>query len=74
MSVGLGSLVSVDWKAGVSLASSATKTLNEPFVALQLTLRQDDGKLVSRHVHLTLPEFHAVLNGLQDAQKAMARI
>jgi hypothetical protein len=74
MSLVIGSLVSVDWKAGVSLASSATKALNTPFVALQLTLRGADGKLVLKCVHLSLPEFHALLNGLTDAQKAMTRL
>jgi hypothetical protein len=74
MSVSVGSLVGLEWKAGVSLASSATRALNTPFVALQLTLKGPDGKLTSRHVQLTLAEFQAVLGGLLEAQKAMARI
>ena len=72
--VSLGELVNVDWKAGVSVASSHTRALNEPFVALQLSIRQADGKLLSRHVHLTLSEFQAVSAGLNEAQSAMTRL
>jgi hypothetical protein len=74
MSLSVGSLVSVDWKAGVSVASSHVRALNAPFVSLQLVLRGPDGKLASRSLSLSLPEFQALFNSLSDAQKAMTRL
>jgi len=55
--VGIGRLVDVKWKFGVSTCSNTCKNLNSPFVSLLLTVSDQDGNLSTHSMNLPLQEF-----------------
>ena len=50
-------LVSMDWKLGVAMSSSSCRSLNSPYVSLQLRIAEAGGNIRLQTVEMTIPEF-----------------
>ena len=50
-------LVSMDWKLGVAMSSSSCRSLNSPYVSLQLRIAESGGNIRLQTVEMTIPEF-----------------
>lgn len=52
----------MDWKLGVSISSSVCKSLNTPYVTLQLRVSESPGQVELRTVEMSLPQFQVMYN------------
>ena len=47
----------MDWKLGVAMSSSSCRSLNSPYVSLQLRIAESGGNIRLQTVEMTIPEF-----------------
>eukprot|EP00753_Platysulcus_tardus_P018578 PLAT6928.3.p2 GENE.PLAT6928.3~~PLAT6928.3.p2 ORF type:complete len:201 (-),score=87.85 PLAT6928.3:146-748(-) len=70
----LGRLVSMDWKVGVTVETSACKKAAAPFVTLLLHVA-DNSNVVTQHVvELALADFHRFSAAFRDIAASMATL
>ncbi len=70
----IGSLVSVDWRLGITVQSSADAATEVPFVSLVLKTGDADGRVHGHPLHLSLAEFRVLADSLRDAAACMDRM
>ncbi|XP_064404165.1 COMM domain-containing protein 6-like [Halichondria panicea] len=58
----VGQLLSMEWKLGVAMSSSTCRSLNAPYLTLQLRLGQEN----THTLDMTLPEFQNFASQLKD--------
>ena len=63
----LGTLLEMDWRVGVSISSSRTRELQSPFVTVAMKVSDSAGKIQSRVVELTIPEFYRLRDTMKGA-------
>lgn len=57
LSLSLHQLVSMDWQLGMAMSSSSCRSLNSPYVTLQLNVADPSGSLQQRTLQMTVSEF-----------------
>mmetsp|Transcript_18688 Transcript_18688/g.43519 ORF Transcript_18688/g.43519 Transcript_18688/m.43519 type:complete len:216 (-) Transcript_18688:157-804(-) len=62
----IGQLVGVEWKVGVSVASSQCENLLAPFVSLVFRVAAVNGDVETQHIELTYAEFQDMNKTLVD--------
>ncbi|KNC47112.1 COMM domain-containing protein 6 [Thecamonas trahens ATCC 50062] len=67
----VGELLSLDWKVGVSVASSTCSSLNTPFVTLLVRVADADGVITSRACELSIAQFMDVAQNFEDIAELM---
>ena len=67
----VGELLSLDWKVGVSVASSVCSSLNTPFVTLVVRVADSDGVVTSRAFELSVAQFMDVAQAFEDIAELM---
>ena len=50
-------LVSMDWQLGMAMSSSSCRSLNSPYVTLQLNIADPSGSLQQRTLQMSVSEF-----------------
>jgi hypothetical protein len=70
----IGSLVSVDWKLGITVRSNVGDATEVPFVSLVLRTGDADGRVHSHPLHLSLSDFRTFADSLRDAAGCMDRM
>jgi len=70
-SFSLPRLVSLDWKLGVGVSSSQCKTLQAPFVALNLKTADSNGKVTSHPMELSLKQFEEFKKTFRDVYQQL---
>ena len=60
-------LVSMDWKLGVAMSSSSCRSLNSPYVSLQLRIAESGGNIRLQTVEMTIPEFQVSRSSLSPS-------
>lgn len=74
-SLRLSSLEAVNWRVDYVLGSSLLKEINEPFVQLQLKVRNpDDSKVESLAFSLTAEKFQVFLSELKQAYEIVSNL
>jgi hypothetical protein len=61
-------VVSVDWKLGAAMSSSACKSFNCPYVTLQLRVAESEGTVKQHTIEMTIPQFQVVTGSLFGMQ------
>jgi hypothetical protein len=67
----LPQLEAIDWKLGVSMASSTCSALSTAFVTLEAKIREEDGTLSSTAFELSLGEFERFAESWQQIGQQM---
>lgn len=57
----LRKVVSMDWKLGAAMSSSACKSFNCPYVTLQLGLAESGGTVKQHTIEMTIPQFQVII-------------
>jgi hypothetical protein len=70
----VGELVSMDWKVGVATSSSDCKSLNAPYVSLQLKVSESQGQAKTHNVEMSLPEFQNFATQLREMSNALETV
>jgi hypothetical protein len=66
-----GKLTGLQWRLGVSLASSSCSQLLSPYVALNFTVTDSNGEKKVHSAELTYKEFHAFHQSIQRVANTM---
>lgn len=61
-SLPLHQLVSMDWQLGMAMSSSSCRSLNSPYLTLQLNISDPSGSLRQRTLQMTVSEFQVRRN------------
>ena len=64
-------LVSMDWQLGMAMSSSSCRSLNSPYITLQLNVADPSGSLRQKTLQLTVAEFQVRLYRYTDIAKLM---
>lgn len=67
----VGQLVSMDWQLGMAMSSSSCRSLNSPYVTLQLNIADPSGSLQQRTLQMSVSEFQNFASQLKDMATAL---
>jgi len=70
----IGTLVSLDWKVGIALASSQCDSLLAPYITLVFKVRNSTDDVVTQAVELTLPEFQEISKTLVEVSAKLDQL
>jgi hypothetical protein len=70
----IGNLVKLEWKLGVSVASSSCSSLLAPFVTLLFQVKDGNGDISTQRVELTLAEFQGMSKTLNDVASKLDKL
>lgn len=70
----IGELRSLEWKLGVTVASSSCSALNSPFVSMVARVADPDGRIASRAFELTVSEFLEMAQQFEDMSDLMSAL
>merc|ERR1712087_209591 len=64
-------LVDIQWKFGVTAASSDIQLVGNTFLKMKWTTKGEDGKLETICMELSLPQFYKFLHEMEKAKTSM---
>jgi hypothetical protein len=71
----LGTLVKLDWRVGVGVASSHSKSLQNAFVSLKFTVANGDNSQINNYtVDLSLNEFNGFAQAFRNIQTTLESV
>lgn len=64
-------IVDMEWKFGVTAATSNNENIGESFIQLKLVVDKGNKELETVFMEMTLPKFYALLHDLEKAKASM---
>eukprot|EP00640_Fibrocapsa_japonica_P009879 CAMPEP_0113943842 /NCGR_PEP_ID=MMETSP1339-20121228/28589_1 /TAXON_ID=94617 /ORGANISM="Fibrocapsa japonica" /LENGTH=76 /DNA_ID=CAMNT_0000948813 /DNA_START=119 /DNA_END=349 /DNA_ORIENTATION=+ /assembly_acc=CAM_ASM_000762 len=69
--VGVGKVVGMDWRFGVTAATDSTNQDGSTFLRLKLLVSKGNGKVEDLLMELTLPQFYQFLAQMENAKASL---
>ncbi|KAG8452243.1 hypothetical protein GDO86_004152 [Hymenochirus boettgeri] len=72
--VPVGQLVDFQWKIGMAVSSDTCRSLNHPYVSVELRIADYSGQIASKMFELTIPEFQNFFRQFKEMSASLETV